>query len=102
MEINIVKLDRALPTGLVTTIHWTSTQTTDGTTVSTYGATGLTGDAQAPSFVPYASVTKQQAIDWLEDTLGAETLVNMQAGLDAQIEALKNPISATGTPWATV
>jgi hypothetical protein len=32
MEFNIVQLERALPSGLVTAIHWTASQTTDGTT----------------------------------------------------------------------
>ena len=99
MEFNIVQLERALPSGLVTTIHWTATQTTDGTTASTYGAVGLSGDAQAPSFIPYADVTKSQAVLWLEDALGAEALVNMQASLDAQIVAIKNPVSASVSPW---
>ena len=102
MEFNIVQLERALPTGLVTTIHWTASQTTDGTTASTYGAVGLTGDASASSFIPYADVTKSQAILWLEDALGAEALVNMQASLDAQIVAIKNPVSASGTPWSNI
>jgi len=102
MEFNIVQLERALPSGLVTTIHWTATQTTDGTTASTYGAVGLSGNAQAPSFIPYADVTKTQAILWLEDALGAEALVNMQASLDAQIVAIKNPVSASGTPWDNI
>ena len=100
MEFNIVQLERALPSAFVTTIHWTATQTTDGTTASTYGAVVLSGDAQAPSFIPYADVTKTQAVLWLEDALGAEALVNMQASLDAQIVAIKNPVSASGTPWS--
>ena len=99
MEFNIVQLERSLPSGLVTTIHWTASQTTDGTTASTYGAVGLTGDSEDPSFISYVDLTKEQAIEWLEDALGAEALVLMQAGLDAQITVLKNPISASGTPW---
>ena len=99
MQFNIIQLERALPSGLVTTIHWTASQTTDGTTASTYGAVGLTGDPEDPSFIAYADITKEQAILWLEDTLGAESLANMQTSLDAQIVAIKNPVSASGTPW---
>ena len=99
MQFNITQLERNLPSGLVTTIHWIASQTTDGATASTYGAVGLTGDPEDPSFIAYADVTKEQAILWLEDTLGAESLANMQTSLDAQIVAIKNPVSASGTPW---
>ncbi len=102
MEFNIVQLERSLPSGLVTTVHWTASQTTSGTTASTYGSVGLSGDPLDASFIPYDDLTKSQAILWLENALGAEAIVSIQANLDAQIEAIKNPVSASGVPWSTI
>lgn len=70
---------------VVETVHW-RLQATDGEhTADVYGSVGveLEGD-----FIPFESLTQANVEAWLEAKLDVDSL---KAGLDAQIEALKNP-----------
>jgi hypothetical protein len=46
--------------------------------------------------VPYANLTEQQVLAWVWE--GVDKAAT-EAALAAQIEAQKNPVSASGTPW---
>jgi hypothetical protein len=101
MNLNIVQLDRTLPDGCVTTIHWTATQTDGDFTASSYGSLGVPAkDPSDPTFIAFASLTEEQVKQWVLTTMGQEQVTALQANLDGQIEANKNPTSATGVPWA--
>ena len=101
MNLHIVSLDRNLPDGLCTTAHWTATKQDGDYTASAYGSIGLPAkDPSDPTFVAYEDITEAQAIAWVEDAMGEEQLAALEANLDGQIEAQKNPTSASGTPWS--
>jgi len=101
MNLNIVNLDRNLPAGLCTVAHWTATKTDGDYTASAYGSIGLPAkDPSDPTFVAYEDITESQAIQWVLDTMGEEQVAALEANLDGQIEAQKNPTSASGTPWS--
>jgi len=101
MNLNIVNLDRNLPAGLCTVAHWTATKTDGDYTASAYGSIGLPAkDPSDPTFVAYEDITEYQAIQWVLDTMGEEQVAALEANLDGQIEAQKNPTSASGTPWS--
>ena len=101
MNLNIVNLDRNLPDGLCTVAHWTATKTDGDYTASAYGSIGLPAkDPSDPTFVAYEDITESQAIQWVLDTMGEEQVAALEANLDGQIEAQKNPTSASGTPWS--
>jgi hypothetical protein len=103
MNLNIAQLDRTLPNGCVTTIHWTASQTDGDFTASAYGSLGVpTKDPSDPTFIAFASLTEEQVKQWVLDTMGEEAVAALQANLDGQIEAQKNPVSASGLPWAAV
>ena len=73
-------------TNIVETVHW-RLQATDGEhSADVYGSVGL--DAPEGDFIPFDSLTQADVEAWLEAKLDVESL---KAGLDAQIEALKNP-----------
>jgi hypothetical protein len=100
MNIQIAQLDRTPPDGCVTTIHWTATQTDGDFTASAYGSLGVPAkDPSDPTFIAFASLTEEQVKQWVITTMGEEAVAALQANLDAQIEAQKNPVTATGTPW---
>jgi hypothetical protein len=100
MNIQIAQLDRTLPDSVVTTIHWTATQTDGDLTASSYGSLGVPAkDPSDPTFIAFASLTEEQVKQWVLDTMGEEQVTALQANLDGQIEAKKNPTSATGVPW---
>jgi myo-inositol-hexaphosphate 3-phosphohydrolase len=94
---NIQQMDRLTSDGFVVTVHYTVNAVDGDYTASTYGTVGYTqGEG---SYVPYADLTQAEVIGWVQDSLGKDTV---EAGLDAQIEAQKNPVQESGLPWATV
>jgi len=86
-------------TDVVFTIHWRR-QATDGThTADIYGSQSVTLDPDS-DFTPYANLTEAQVIGWLEAAFGAETLADMDRGLDKQIENLITPpVIRPPLPW---
>jgi hypothetical protein len=100
MNIKIVQLDRTLPDGIVTTIHWTATETDEPFSAYSYGSLGVpTNDPTDPSFIPFEELTEETIVEWVIDTMGEERVEALQTSLNNQIELQKNPISATGLPW---
>jgi hypothetical protein len=83
--------------GFITTAHWTAVAVDGDYTTSTYST--CSWQDGTPS-VPYADVTMQQVLDWV--WAGGVDKDATEASLAQQIELLKNPVSATGTPWTTV
>jgi hypothetical protein len=90
---SIVQLDRLTSTGYVTTVHYNVTKTDGEFSASTYGT--INYEAVTPA-TPFESLTEDQVIAWVKDKLGEEVV---EAALAAQIEAQKNPVSASGLPW---
>ena len=94
---NVVQMDRLTSDSFVVTVHYTVTATDGDYTASTYGTTSYTQE-QGKSYVPYASLTEPECVGWIQESLGKDTV---EASLQAQIEALKNPVQESGVPWAT-
>ena len=93
MELKVNQLDRNTDGDIVTTVHWTASKQDGEFTASAYGTVGVeVGD----TVIPFASLTEEVVKTWLADKLDLEA---MEASLDAQIEAQKNPVTATGLPW---
>ena len=87
-------------TDVVFTVHWTLNGT-DGTyNGSVYGTVGVTYDASAP-FTPYADLTQNQVVAWVEAALGAEQVVSLEANIATQIANQANPPVVTPPlPWS--
>ena len=101
MNLTIVNAERQLPSGLITTLHWTATQTDGDFTASSYGSLGVPAkDPSAPTFIPFDQLTEEQVKQWVLDTMGEEQVAALEANLQGQIESQKNPTSASGLPWA--
>ena len=93
MNLIINQLDRNTDGDIVTTVHWTASKQDGEFTASSYGTVGVeVGD----TVIPFASLTEEVVKTWLAEKLDLEA---MEASLDAQIEAQKNPVTATGFPW---
>ena len=101
MEFKIVQLERQLPSGGITTAHWTVSKTSDGITVSSYGAQGFQPDPTASGFVAFPQVTEAQVIEWIKTAMSVETVAAIEASLDAQIAQIKTPSTANGMPWTS-
>lgn len=86
-------------TDVVFTVHWTLNGTDGAYAGSVYGSVGVTLDAGA-TFVPYADLTEEQVIGWVQDALGAEQVASYEANVAQQIANDKNPPVVTPPlPW---
>jgi hypothetical protein len=102
---NVVQMD-AYPekdgeTDVVFTVHWRC-DGTDGTYYGgVYGSQGVSIDPEAP-FVPYAELTQDQVIGWVQAAMGEEQVAALKANIDGQIENQINPPVVTPPlPWAS-
>jgi hypothetical protein len=89
---------------VVHNVHWRLTAT-DGTnkdsdgnnwTSEVYGSQGLDTDSIS-SFVAFGSLDAAKVQGWVEAAMGADTVAEMKAGLDAQIALKITPTSVTKT-----
>ena len=94
---NVVQMDRLTADGFVVTIHYTVNAVDGDFTASTYGTTSYT-QVEGETYIPYADLTEPECVGWCQDSLGKDTV---EASLQAQIDALKNPVQESGVPWAT-
>ena len=92
---NIAQLERRISDGFVTTAHWTCSGVDGDFTGNTYGSIGLEGVVTTA----YEDITEDQAIGWVKSAMGEETVAATEATVATQIEAQKNPVAASGTPW---
>jgi hypothetical protein len=94
---NVVQMDRLTSDSFVVTCHYTVTATDGNYQASTYGTVGYTQEA-GKSYIPYANLTEPECVGWVQESLGKDTV---EASLQAQIDALKNPVQESGVPWAS-
>ena len=90
----IAQLDRQTSNGFVITAHWTASAVDGDYSASTYATSSW---ADGTPTTPYADLTEEAVLDWIWANGVDKTAV--EANLQAQIDAQKNPVSATGVPW---
>ena len=92
----ISQTDYETATGFITQAHWTCNAVDGNYTASIYSTSSW---ASGTPTIPYASVTMAEVLDWVwangVDKTATET------ALTANIALQKNPVTATGVPWAT-
>ena len=90
---NISQLDRRTSDGFVTAAHWQVTAVDGEHSVSAYSVCSW---SEGEPKIAYENLTKEQVLAWVWESVDkAET----EASLASQIEAMKNPVTATGVPW---
>lgn len=96
----IANLERNTADGMVQTIHYVvDARSGDGAyTSGAYGSVGL-GPADPASMVPYADLTHEQCVSWVQEKLGSEQVASISAALQAQIDEQRQPTKAAGVPW---
>jgi len=86
-------------TDVVITVHWRQNATNGTYNATVHGAVGLTYDPDSP-FTQYADLTQDQVIGWVQDVLGPDQVIALEANVAAQIEAQINPPVVTPPlPW---
>ena len=92
----ISQLDRNAADGGVTVAHWTVTAIEGDYSASAYSTAGFTPDPEAPGFVPYEELTEEDVLVWVWDSVDKDAT---EESLLKQIDAQKNPVVVSGTPW---
>jgi hypothetical protein len=69
----------------------------DGTYSS--GAYGSLGFERPDKLIPFADLTEELVIGWVQDAFGAEKVTEILAALQAQLDEQHHPSKASGTPW---
>ena len=91
----VTQTDYETANGFITTAHWTASAVDGDYTASIYSTSSW---ASGTPTIPYASVTMAEVLDWVWETVSKQAT---EDALAANIALQKNPVTATGTPWAT-
>ena len=91
----VTQTDYETANGYITTAHWTASAVDGDYTSSIYSTSSW---ASGTPTIPYASVTMAEVLDWVWETVSKQAT---EDALAANIALQKNPVTATGTPWAT-
>jgi hypothetical protein len=91
----ITQTDYETKNGFIQTAHWTATAVDGDYTASVYSTCSW---ADGSPTIPYSDVTESEVLQWVWDSGVDKTAT--EAALAQNIELQKNPVTATGTPWA--
>jgi len=91
----IVQMERLTSDGFVVTVHYNVSAVDDIYTAGTYGTTSYT-QTPGETYIPYDDLTQDIVVGWVQATLGKDTV---EASLQGQIDAQKNPVQESGLPW---
>ena len=97
---NIASLDRETADGYVFTAHYTVNATNETYKAGAYGSIGF---EKPDTLVPFADLTEETVVGWVKAKLNEEnedTVSNVEAALQAQLDEQKAPTKASGTPWS--
>ena len=84
--------------GGVYVVHWRANGVDDdGNSAASYGTCGLTYDASSADFIPYDDLTEAQVQGWIWEEVSQ---ADIEASIASKIDAIANPTTASGTPWA--
>lgn len=98
MNWTISTTERELSDGGVIVAHWRCTASDGDYSASSYGTAGFTYDASSPDFVAYDALTEATVLGWVWDQEDGWK-DDVEAALQAKIDADKNPTTAAGVPW---
>ena len=93
----IPTLEHEIADGGVYVAHWRCSGVDGEYSASAYGTCGLTYDVSDPDFTPYSDLTETQVQGWIWEEVNQETT---EASIASKIDAIANPTTAAGTPWA--
>ena len=97
-------LERELSDGYVFTAHYSVVAISDTLDPSgnpyNSGAYGSIGLQRPDKLIPYADLTEQQVIGWVQEALGGdEKVAEIEAQLEARLAELISPSKINGVPW---
>ena len=92
----IAQLERETADGFVFTAHYTVDAKDDTYSAGAYGSMGF---ERPDNLIPFADLTEDEVVSWVQEALGADKVAEVEAALQNQIDQQRNPTQATGVPW---
>jgi hypothetical protein len=96
MNFTIANLERNTETDGVIVAHWRISKSVDEHTATSYGTASFTPDPTADGFIPFADLTEDTIIGWVQEALDTEAL---EDSLDADLAEQASPSTLVGVPW---
>ncbi len=93
----VANMERNTADDGVVVVHWRCEGVDGDHTASSYGTTSHTPDPSAAGFVAYADLTEETVLGWVHGSVDKDAT---EAAIAAKIDAMANPTTASGTPWA--
>jgi len=90
----ISNLDRRTSDGFIKVAHWTCTGADGDINSSVYATVSF---EDGTPVIPYDDVTEAEVLNWIFANGVDKDAV--EASIAERIEALKNPVEASGLPW---
>ena len=97
---NITQLDRETADGYVFTAHFTVNASDNSYKSGVYGSVGF---EKPDTLVPFADLTEETVVGWVKAKLNEEnedTVSNIEASLQTQLDVQAAPTKASGLPWS--
>ncbi len=95
---SVANMERNTSDDGVITVHWYCLGTdADGNSARSYGTTSHTPDPDDAGFIAYADLTETVVLGWVHGLVDKDAT---EAAIAAKINAIANPTTAAGTPWA--
>ena len=98
LSYKIDKMVRNTSDGGVLRVRAIASLTDGDITVSDMVHASFMPDVSADSFIAFDSLTEADVIGWVESYIDVDTVT---AGLQAKLDSVKTPATATGMPWDT-
>jgi len=98
LSYKIDKMVRNTSDGGVVRVRAIASMTDGDITVSDMVHASFTPDASAGGFIAFDSLTEADVIGWVESSIDVDAVT---AGLQAKLDSVKTPATATGMPWDT-
>jgi hypothetical protein len=92
----IANLERETADGFVFTAHYTVNAKDDTYSAGAYGSLGF---ERPDNLIPFADLTEDAVVSWVQEALGADKVAEVEAALQAQLDEQHNPTKAAGVPW---
>lgn len=99
---SIADMIRDAASGGVKQVRWECVALADtGETAVEAGKYDCTPDATADNFILYEDLTESTVVSWVKDSLGADTVSEMEAQRVEKVEAqvVRKTANANGVPW---
>jgi hypothetical protein len=104
----IVQLERNSSDGGVVVAHWRVSDSSEVGTGddavlhqgSSYGTSSFIPNPESESWVEFADITEELAIQWCKDSMGEEAVTSIESSIASQIAESKAPSVIAEVPWS--